>query len=548
MAMKKNIEFNMVAGLIFLAGLGAGLKFLYSQTMLDLFYSLFVEEYSYIFIVIFAFFLFLALRLGETWVESEFRIGRVFVILLMLSTLLTFNVLSKIIVSQSIILQVLSLIFFVWVLTVILYMRNSLKKLILPMFTLVMLVPIPRDMLEYNSLFLSKIVGNVVSVIANVPLRSLPGNRVLLDIVDKSGRIISLEIVSACSGIVSVASLIAILPFLIYATSGESKVFRRIKAIFIGLFLGIIIAFVGNIFRVLLIVYITEWYGFNTAMEFFHYTPSMVYSIIATFIAFYAASKLCPNPVRRHKNNVVLSNVNFRRSIVLLMIFVLVSSISMISAGIVPVYASFPRKVVHTVYSYDYLISNISGIVFNDKVHIIYEQEVPALMRALGSSLVKRFMADFGEYRVFGYLEFAETPLRFHSWWVCLTVQGYEVLSSWEVKINDTMVTYILYKKYGVSSLMGVAYYSVPVMFGEKIDAGYLRVSLMMQTGKSVSETVKVMNNIFSNYFSKGLYRPNVGGNTHLLHLLAYIDIFLAVIVIAYYGTIIMYNYIKRFR
>ena len=145
-------------------------------------------------------------------------------------------------------------------------------------------------------------------------------------------------------------------------------------------------------------------------------------------------------------------------------------------------------------YSYSYISSHMDSLAFSASSKILYSKPVPALIRVLGSSIVEEVGVEYRGHRLRGYVEFAETPARFHSWWVCLTYQGYRVRSTWRDMYNGTIIVFIDYEDgLGNTYMLGYTIYAVPIYFDGKVDEGYLRISLLKHVGRQSPQAEKLI-------------------------------------------------------
>ena len=125
-------------------------------------------------------------------------------------------------------------------------------------------------------------------------------------------------------------------------------------------------------------------------------------------------------------------------------------------------------------------LSNVTSEIFEkSRINVTYMEDVSALAEVLGASIVKRFYAIYESRGYTGYLEVAETPSRYHSWFVCLAYQGYVIDDSWTVELNGTTITFIRFHKGGYKMLMGYSLFKFPVTVGGELSAAYVRVSIM---------------------------------------------------------------------
>ncbi|MEM0372063.1 MAG: archaeosortase/exosortase family protein, partial [Ignisphaera sp.] len=208
------------------------------------------------------------------------------------STAITFYVIGEAVTEVYIELKTLSIVFLLWSFLALFLRSRKLVMGILSMMLLLVLVPIPRPIMDGLSSFFTDIVARTVAHITSAKLIESNGMIVLIT-KDPTGIERSFEIAPICSGIVSFLSLLSIAPLVIYLSSTSSASIRK-RAMYTTLSIvsAILIVFIGNISRLVLIIVVTKTIGFEEALKFFHYTPSILYVVIATALSLYIISKL----------------------------------------------------------------------------------------------------------------------------------------------------------------------------------------------------------------------------------------------------------------
>ncbi len=467
--------YSGLASLFLISALGAGFSQAYRQALNDLFYAFSTEEYSYL-LIAFVVLVVTAISLSRAEILNKPRISRILIALIYFASSGILWSLSTTMIENAFVLRMASLVVFIWGLVVSLYSVEGLKTLFYFLFTSLFMIPVPRDLLEKLAVHLSKNVGFIASVITGSKL-VVEGARTFLDY--GSGRF---ELVYGCSGIIGLSSIIALVPLLLYITKDTVSLKRRVLAVILGICVGGFIAYLGNILRISTLVWIARERGLDAALEFFHAVSSLIYASIATIASIIVALKIAkPLPMPKKKTRQP-TNSGTPRAASTIMFFTVIVVVSLVLFSYIAPY-TVPRRAELKLYSYNYVINNMGHLVFSNNTELVYSRPVPALERVLGSSIVEEVRIRYKGRTYDGYIEFAETPARFHSWWVCLTYQGYKILSMWRNIYNDTIIVYILYQdKIGNKHLMAYTVYTIPMYFGGVISEGYLRISLFEPT------------------------------------------------------------------
>ncbi len=522
-----------IGTLIFISALGIGIKYMFSNTLQQLFSLMEVEEYSYVLTAFVVSLLLLAISLNKARYIGKIGLSHIFTAGVFILTSMVFYVLAHILLFYSLTLGMISMILFIWGLFILFYPREELRKLLLPLVSLSMLIPIPREILDPISVYLTQGVSILVSIFSGAEIISGPGGRVYLVTSGASGKV-SFEIIAACSGIVSMTAFIALIPLFIYLTRNTSPI-KRVLAVTISTIVGLIIVFLGNVLRVTIMVLTAKNYGVATAYALFHSTPSYIYSAIAVIVSIFiiyriVGSKREIKPVKNITTRALRENYSI--ILIFLVFFIAVMSIGLYIHNNV---ASSPPSINVYHYSYDYILTHTLSIILKNDVKIVYEKPIPALERILGSSVVKAVGIRYNKSFFAGYVEFAETPSRFHGWWVCLTYQGYKVKRVWTEEANNLMITYIEYSKGKHNYLLGYTIVAVPLYTSnQKISTGYIRLSLFLPIRKDITTTAENFKNMLLNIIKGNLLQPTTR-KREILETLSTADMILVLITTSYY-------------
>ncbi len=479
---------NLITVILAVYGL-AVISMLYYYDVIESFVRLlFIEEYSYIMVVIFSVVVLYVLGFKDIRGIYRLRLSRLLsFIALVFSSMVTY-VLGLISNEYMMELKLLSLVLLSWAFIVMLFESGSLKSLLIPMLATLAIIPVPKRLMDSVAVHLSEATARLIALTGFDLIQA--GNRLFLRAVDPTGAPILLEIISVCSGIVSLASVVATVPILLYF-AGKSGVgwTRKLIALIAAAGLGNLVAFLGNLIRIYLVVKGVELWGAEYSLRLFHSNPSIIYAALAIVVEFYVLTKILG---KGENGNVVpeRSGQLVSRPYAVWVFFTIFVAIIVVAYPLVlGVQAS--QGVVggrSIVYSFEDLVMDTSSIVFNNsQVDVAGESKLPALVRALGSSIVKSVGLNYNGTAYTGYIEVAETPTRFHDWVVCLTLQGYRIERTWTYYGNKSTVSFILFHGLGGDRmLLAYTVYEVPTYFGGGVETAYVRVSIFKMVSSDV--------------------------------------------------------------
>lgn len=359
----------------------------------------------------------------------------------------------------------------------------SLRHFVGVFILLMITVPVPLSVISYSSTLFSYLVGRVVAAVMGAEVIET-GSGFFLSVYDAEGTRRVFELVHACSGIISVTSVLAITPIIVYVVmQSPGRLLARAAKIAAIVGTAVSIVFLGNTARVAAVLYYTRHYSYERALEIFHQYPSLLYSVLAVGAAFFLMGKLAPPPqIRRGGSTSAhpVLGVRGRRAAALALVVIAALALALTSlASAVTVLPA--RAGPQSLTTLSTLVSHPASVIFNGTgVEVVDERPMPALTTALGSSSVTLIVLRYNGTTYSGYIEVAESPTRFHGWHVCLTMQGYTILRGWRDNVGDLVINYLVIRRGGDERLLGYAIYSVPFLLGNGTSSAYVRVSLFV--------------------------------------------------------------------
>jgi len=402
-----------------------------------------VEEYSYMMIV-FAEALFLVAYLMPG-LEARTRLdpGTVLTALFYAVGATAFSLLSRVSSDYSFQFAGATLAFVLAGATLTVLSPRSVREAAPILAAAAMLVPLPRSMIESLAVRLSPVVGGQAALITGSELVRV-GNRVFIDY--GSG---SFEIVYACSGVVSLTGVLALLPLVIYATKG-ARPRRRLAAIAASLALGAAIVYLGNLLRIVLIVEAAKRYGSEAGLQIFHSTPSIVYVAIASAASIWVSTRIAGGlPPRRANGGGSPAST------------LAAGAIFLLALGAAAYAAQAPLAEARVGYvSPTYLEDNIVELML--PYEGVKYRELESLKQFLGASRVYAFQLEYESTTYRGYIEVAKSMGSFHDWTICLEYQGFTVEGKWVREAGNTTITFYRYRAPGgPERVLAVAVYTI---------------------------------------------------------------------------------------
>lgn len=473
----------IVAGFTVLIGLVIFLlESLYRVVLEDYLKLVFVEEYSYLIVVLFSVIVLLYYLVRNLGLSYEVRISKVLVSVLLASLSLVFYVSRLLDMENSVQYGSISLILIMLSLIILVYNPVTVKDII-PLLSLFILVPLPTSLIDLITPHLSKFVGRFAALLSGATFVEGPAYARLVVETPSGPALFDVEV--ACTGIVTLSSVLAVVPVIVYlVVFSPHSMRRKLIGILASLSSATLIGLLGNILRVVLVVWSSASYGIEVGMEFFHYTPSAIYSAFSALVAFLIADKyaglryVTPRPELRG------TSVEWGYVVGVL-------------ATIIVLTSAYTTTLSHAV-TLGYESVSLNNGLFVDSIELSdFMSEPPKyvfsasknlkLVRYSYNSYLTRVLGAFSVYEILitgsssytGYVEVAETPGRFHTWQLCLTLQGFEVLNSWSKLVNGTRLYFIEIEKKELRGVLGYVLVPVTTNMPEKEVVAYVRVSLM---------------------------------------------------------------------
>jgi len=450
------------------------------------------EEYSYIIVSLFSVLAVLYLSVRYTGFSYGIRPSKIILTTLIALISAAIYIASGIDIEHRVQLMGLSFALFFIALIILIYDLNTPSEII-PLLTPFLLVPVPAGFLDAVTPILSRYIGRFVGYLTGVRVIEMPGFT-QLELITPSGEVARLSVEAACTGIVTISSIIAIVPILLYMISFSiDKPLRKLTIAAISILVAFTIGIVGNILRVLIVVYIASRTSVEQAYTVFHYSPSLLYSTLSVLSAFYIVNKYSHfqaffSRVLRSSRFITASWEYIAGVFLVAFIFTGIVNFALLEAQAGGIEQSYIAIRIDDAQKFiqkpdEYLSSSL--IRFSSREYDAF------LTRVLGALAVYRVRVVTISGIYSGYIEVVDTPARLHTWQLCLTLQGYNITSSWSESINGTRVSTIVMEKAGWRGVL--LYTIIPVSLSTSGGSTTLYTRISIQASGDPSQLTRVL-------------------------------------------------------
>ncbi|MCC6053966.1 MAG: exosortase/archaeosortase family protein [Thermosphaera sp.] len=449
------------------------------------------EEYSYIIVSLFSVLAVLYLSVRYTGFSYGIRPSKMILTTLIALISAAIYITSGIDIEHRVQLMGLSFALFFIALIILIYDLNTPSEII-PLLTPFLLVPIPAGLLDAVTPILSRYIGRFVGYLTGVRVIEMPGFT-QLELITPSGEVARLSVEAACTGIVTISSIIAIVPILLYMISFSiDKPLRKLIIAAISILVAFTIGIVGNILRVLIVVYIASRTSVEQAYTVFHYSPSLLYSTLSVLSAFYIVNKYSHfqaffSRVLRSSEFTTASWEYIAGVFLVAFIFTGIVNFALLESQA----GSIEQYIAIRIDDAQKFIQKPDEYLSNSLIRFSSREYDAFLTRVLGALAVYRVRVVTISGIYSGYIEVVDTPARLHTWQLCLTLQGYNIISSWSESINGTRVSIIVLEKGGWRGVL--LYTIIPVFLSTSGGTTTLYTRISIQASGDPSQLTRVL-------------------------------------------------------
>ncbi|MEM1705976.1 MAG: archaeosortase/exosortase family protein [Thermosphaera sp.] len=413
----------------------------YSQGITKL---MLVEEYSYLIPVIVSTINTLYLSLRQVGFSYSVRISKVILSLCFVSLSLIFYLTSYLVIELEMQLLGFSFSWLFLSLVILVYDPNRPVDLI-PLASIFFLTPIPTFIIDSFTPPLSRVVGWVAAFTTGSMYVEGPGFSQI--VVETHKGSVSLSVEVACTGIVTISTILSVFPILLYltvASTGGTR--KKVYASVASLLTSLLIGFAGNVLRVILVIIAVKLIDPETGLTLFHYSPSIVYASVSVATAVVIIRKILGAGVFQFKIPLHIEGVSPRVMIASLLLAMTISITYMGILKHVEAVSTYPNNEAEIlVDSLNDLLNSPSKYLLNSSdVTFVKESYDDFLTRVLGALKVFRITFLVNKSVTYtGYIEIVDTPARLHTWQFCLTLQGFKIVDSWTRSIEGEFISFI---------------------------------------------------------------------------------------------------------
>ncbi|MCD6195871.1 MAG: hypothetical protein J7J82_03715 [Staphylothermus sp.] len=476
---------SLVVLVVFVSLIGFVVSTIYRGMFLAYISSFLMYEYSYMYVLVPLLFFVLLYMLLNYFEPAGLSIDRLFLSLGIYFSSLLFFLVYRFYSDTVIQYGVVSFIFLVWSFIVLVYKPLDIRYYLVLVFLMLLFIPPPLSWINYLSKNLSYVMGYLASVLVGAEAEHA-GDSFYVWVMDSVGNKHLFEITFAYNGFIGLASVLSIVPLLVYVIMRtDEDLGIKIKAFLLSILVSSGTILLGNLLYLVTIFLITRFYSYDLALVIFHQTPIIIYVIcivLAIVSGFCVLRKTMEEKTWSSRETHVslnqkdlINNALATSFIVLLLMSigygVLVNSLTASHVG---------ESIVLP--SVEALAENPLLTIFNNTgISVLKNEPAQHLTIVLGSPIVREITIAYNNSIYTGYLEVAETPSRMHSWYTYLTSQGYRVVKSWTIR-NNIVINYMLISKDNKLSLLSYITFKLLVLFGNTTQLVYVRLSLFKPT------------------------------------------------------------------
>ncbi len=487
--------------------IGMGIWYSYRSIIEALTLTASLEEYSYLTAIPFSLVFLLLRRLKYIKVPPNDSVmsSLLLALLLLTSSLFIYTISWNL--PYTFQLQVLSMILYSWSLAVIALGYNTVSKMRALFLTSLLLIPIPRNIVDILVATLSRYMAILTAWIMGVGLEM--GTYAILVVKTVNGEILRFEVSAACSGIVGLTGAIIGLPIILdIIAASNKKTIKKMVASIVATVMLIAGMLLGNLLRLILIVVAGKYWGRELALAVFHYTPSMVIAIIIAFTAVALTIRFIGKP----ELEINLPSLSSIKSIypVLALAFIVISSlVAPVAVGL-----AMETSTTSSIYFVEQAVEPSKA--FNDLPQIIKEsipyrvivftekKDWEAILRI---PIIYFALARTPTGIAYIYIEGSSNPNVFHGWSVCLSYQGYVLRRTWsedvELNNNTHTIEFLEVEKNQLKGVVSSMKILLRVNYNGTIGLFYYRISVLVfsrgDMTKSYEEAKYIAEKILSN-------------------------------------------------
>jgi exosortase/archaeosortase family protein len=541
---EEDYERSVVAGFTVIAGaLGLLTSTTYRWVFEEFVRLTLTEPYSYLIVALLSVLAVLHYTLRSAGLSYEFRLSKTVASVLLLSLGGVLYLSSRVDPTYSIQLGTASFVMVFLSLLTLVYRPTSPRDVV-PLLSLLVLIPVPVELADAVTQALSRFIGAVASALTGSRLVGGPGYTGI-EVVTPQGPTL-LEVEAVCSGVVALAPLLTVVPVITYiAAFSPRSTLRKVISVAVSIAIALLVGTTGNLVRVVLVVVGSSRAGLDLGINPLHIPLSLVYSSISTVTSLVVACRVGGIGSTLPRVFRVGPRVRWDAA----------------SGVLVGVLALAVVYQVSTYYTLQYPGARGSGLVvevgdlenfINDTPrYVLRGTELtsyrcdPHLAGILGALRVYEVTVATGGRVYRGYVEVASTPATLRTWQVYLATRGYSVVSSWTTTANATPIHLIELEGGGGRGV--VAYTTIPihVVMPSGTSVVYVRISLVKFLQEPGEDVVGEVTEVLHSTVYRNLPQPMEVGRLVQWALASYV---LLALLLAYTGAVALHPILRGLR
>ncbi len=516
----------------------------YVETVLKL---MFTEEYSYLLVSFTTVTLVLYLSLNYMGFTHEVQLSKLLASAFLTVTSIALYQVSKLTLEYSIHILGLSFASATMSIMMLVFKPATIGDAAL-ILTPLLTVPIPTGVIDVVTTRISRTIGMIAAVLTNTKFIDV-GAFTTIHVETNQGVYVFI-VEAACSGVLMISAVIAVLPLLAYyAAVSSEKVLKKLKASLLALLIGLLIGFIGNLVKLLLIIVTAKYYSVDAAMSVFQCSPSIVYASISAFLAHTLINRLMqvkPIAPRSLEASTSTPGLKWRYVSGVLVLSVaialLMQSLVTATAGTSVMYAN---SIVVEVNSLDEVVKNPAAHLISSKSRVVELTHDSFLTRISNALAMYRMSVVVDNALYHGYLEIVDTPARLHTLQLCVSLQGFKALNSWSELREMLQLSYIAMEKNTGKYILSYTLLPIKVKTLSNEQVLYARVSILRpyssatdleSSGKALVAMLNINGEHVVNLENNATYILGITGAT------------LFTVLITYTLTVYAYKYIRSIR
>ncbi|MGC9182114.1 MAG: hypothetical protein ACP5GP_06120 [Thermogladius sp.] len=343
-----------------------------------------------------------------------------------------------------------------------------------PYLSVLLLAPIPVTFFDNAAQVFSRIAGEIAAGITGSTFSYEDGFGQIT--VHTSYGPVEVPLVSIRLGYAPLTSTIALLPVVLLLVSRKTLSSRRKSVLaLLSIALGLLIGFVGEVLRAVVLVEAVRYEGTPLAWSALGYTPTIVYVAASSIAAVYLVSGTFLSSNTASKETSRGGSDAGVRAVTGLVLLLL--AFAALVAVLSPINTSWGYTIISPgAGDWDFVSRPENYIFTGFQVESAWSD--PGRAGLLGVLNVRCVAFSYNRVPYQSVIEVAETPALLHAWSYDLSLEGYSVVRSWVQDVNGVRVYLVQASRWNTSCTIAAALLPVSIRDGSATSQLYVRVFL----------------------------------------------------------------------